>query len=121
MKARFQPQFALSTLLLGLVAAVTGCTNAPTRQSTLESSYASASTIADNTNPSHPVPLRTVAPLYPFDMKRAGNPGQVIVSCLVDAKGRVTDTEVESATDTAFIRPALDALAQWTFKPAMRD
>ncbi|HEY4299538.1 MAG TPA: energy transducer TonB [Candidatus Didemnitutus sp.] len=67
-----------------------------------------------------PVPVRTVAPRYPDDMRRDRASGVVTVSCTIDEKGNVTDPKVEKATNVAFSQPALDALRKWKFKPAKK-
>ena len=74
---------------------------------------------ADGTEP--PVPVRTVAPRFPEEMRRSGSPGLVTVSCLIDEKGNVTEPKVIKATNEAFSQPALEALAKWKFKPAKKD
>lgn len=67
-----------------------------------------------------PVPVRTVSPAYPEELRRAGIPGVVTVSCTIDEKGNVTDAKVIKTSNAAFSGPALDALARWKFKPARR-
>ena len=71
---------------------------------------------ADGTEP--PVPVRTVPPVFPEDMRRDGISGVVTVSILIDEKGNVTEPKVVKTTHEAFSQPALDALAKWKFKPA---
>jgi protein TonB len=68
-----------------------------------------------------PVPVRTVPPTYPYEMRREGVSGLVNVNCMIDEKGDVQDPKVEKATNDKFIQPALDALKKWKFKPAKRD
>lgn len=65
-----------------------------------------------------PVPVRTVAPVYPDEMRRLGTSGVVTVSILIDEKGNVNDPQVVKASNEAFSQPALDALVRWKFKPA---
>jgi protein TonB len=67
-----------------------------------------------------PVPVRMVPPSYPTEMRKERTGGVVTVSCVVDEKGQVTETEVIKATHQAFVQPALDALRKWRFKPAKR-
>jgi periplasmic protein TonB len=74
---------------------------------------------ADGTEP--PVPVRTVAPKFPEEMRRSGSAGLVTVSCLIDEKGNVTEPKVVKASNEAFAAPALEALAKWKFKPAKKD
>ncbi len=74
---------------------------------------------ADGMEP--PVPVRTVPPVFPDEMRRAGNAGLVTVSCLIDEKGNVTEPKVVKASNDAFSQPALEALKKWKFKPAKKD
>ncbi len=68
-----------------------------------------------------PVPVRTVAPDYPDELRREGISGVVMVKCTIDEQGNVTDVEVEKSTNGAFEKPALAALKKWRFKPARQD
>ena len=68
-----------------------------------------------------PVPVRTVAPEYPTQLKRDGVSGVVMVKCTIDVKGNVTETEVVKSSDAAFDEPAVAALKKWRFKPAQQD
>ena len=74
---------------------------------------------AEGTEP--PVPVRTVPPVYPDEMRRQGTSGVVTVSILIDEKGNVTEPKVVKTSHEAFSQPALDALARWKFKPAKQD
>jgi TonB family protein len=105
---------AADILILGLLATLAGCANAPLHHSTIE-----ASALPANIQP--PVPLNTVAPRYPDAMKRAGVDGTVTVYCLVDENGRVKEASVTNTTDRSFDGPAVEALWKWVFKPAQRD
>ncbi len=71
---------------------------------------------ADGVEP--PVPVRTVPPVFPEEMRRDGVSGVVTVSILIDEKGNVTEPKVVKASHEAFSQPALDALSKWKFKPA---
>jgi protein TonB len=68
-----------------------------------------------------PVPVRTIAPEYPHEMRRDGVSGIVTVRCTVDEKGDVVDPVVEKSTNREFEEPALSALKKWKFKPARQD
>jgi len=74
---------------------------------------------ADGTEP--PVPVRTVPPKFPEEMRRSGSAGLVTVNCLIDEKGNVTETKVVKASNDAFAEPALEALKKWKFKPAKKE
>lgn len=68
-----------------------------------------------------PVPVRTVPPKFPQEMRRDGVSGLVTVRCTIDEKGNVTDPQVERTTHEAFVPPALEALRKWKFKPATKQ
>lgn len=68
-----------------------------------------------------PVPVRTVAPEYPSELRREGIAGIVMVKCTVDEQGNVVSTEVVKSSHQAFEKPAIDALLKWKFKPARQD
>ena len=74
---------------------------------------------AEGTEP--PVPVRTVPPKFPEEMRRSGSAGLVTVNCLIDEKGNVTETKVVKASNDAFAEPALEALKKWKFKPAKKE
>lgn len=65
-----------------------------------------------------PVPIRTVAPVYPAALRDAGVPGLVSVVLVVDESGTVIASEVAKASREEFIQPSLDAIQAWKFKPA---
>jgi protein TonB len=44
-----------------------------------------------------------------------------MVLCTIDATGKVTEAEVQSSSRPEFEEPALEAVKQWTFKPATQD
>ena len=67
-----------------------------------------------------PRPLVQAPPTYPFELRRRKVEGSVSVFFVVDEDGRVVDPRVERATDPAFERPALEAVRQWRFEPAVR-
>jgi protein TonB len=68
-----------------------------------------------------PVPVRTVAPEYPNELRRDGVSGVVMVKCTIDEQGNVVDPTVEKSSNGAFEKPAIDALKKWKFKPAKQD
>lgn len=69
----------------------------------------------------NPVPVRTVAPEYPRDMKNQGISGLVMVKCTIDEQGNVADPEISKSSNEHFDKFALDALKKWKFKPARQD
>ncbi|PTX94362.1 energy transducer TonB [Opitutus sp. ER46] len=68
-----------------------------------------------------PVPVRTVQPTYPNDLRREGVMGVVVIKCVIDQQGNVTEPEVEKSSNAGFDRAALDAVKRWKFKPAKQD
>ena len=68
-----------------------------------------------------PVPVRTVAPDYPDELRRDGVSGLVMVECTIDEQGNVVEPAVEKSSNPAFEKPALAALKKWKFKPARQD
>ncbi len=68
-----------------------------------------------------PVPVRTVAPEYPVELRRDGVSGLVMVKCTINEQGDVVDPAVEKSSNGAFDQPALAALKKWKFKPAKQD
>ncbi len=68
-----------------------------------------------------PVPVRTVPPEYPAELRRDGVSGLVMVKCTIDEQGNVVDPQVEKSSNGAFEKPAVDALKKWKFKPAKQD
>jgi periplasmic protein TonB len=59
-------------------------------------------------------------PVYPFEMKRAGIPGEVVLRFIVDANGDVRDVEVVSSSQREFESPAVQAVLKWKFKPGKK-
>jgi protein TonB len=60
------------------------------------------------------------APLYPNEMRGKKVEGVVTLLFVVDASGKVSNPRVEKSTHPAFEKPALDALKQWKFEPAVK-
>lgn len=64
------------------------------------------------------VPVRTVAPQYPADLKRQGITGLVMVTFTVTAQGTVENPVVEKSPHPDFTREAIAAVRKWKFRPA---
>lgn len=60
-------------------------------------------------------------PIYPIEMRQKKQPGEVYLLFVVDAQGRVQNPRVEKSSDSAFEKPALEAVRQWKFEPAIRN
>ena len=65
--------------------------------------------------------ISSVTPIYPDTMRRSRLEGQVVIIFIVDENGLVRNARVESATNPAFFKPALDALRKWRFTPGIKD
>jgi len=68
-----------------------------------------------------PKELSTVTPEYPKAMRASGIGAIVVIDFTVDVTGKVVDPVVESSNNPAFEEPALQAILQWKYKPAMED
>jgi RNA polymerase sigma factor (sigma-70 family) len=67
-----------------------------------------------------PVPTYRPRPLYPYDMKRQGLSGQVVVRFIVNAQGTVEDPVAVHSTRSEFEASTLQAVSHWRFKPGRR-
>ncbi|GAB5558851.1 MAG: hypothetical protein SynsKO_04980 [Synoicihabitans sp.] len=69
----------------------------------------------------NPTPIHQPKPEYPFWMRRAAVSGRVLVSFLVDVKGRVRDPFVAESSHPGFRGAAIETIKKWKFRPATRD
>ena len=67
-----------------------------------------------------PRALMQVAAAYPSEMRARKAEGVVTVIFVVDETGRVVSPRVEKASHPEFEKPALEALRQWKFEPAIK-
>jgi protein TonB len=68
-----------------------------------------------------PVPVRTVAPEYPRELKDSGVSGIVTVKVTIDEQGNVSEADVVKSSNEGFDRFATAALKKWKFKPGKQD
>ena len=68
-----------------------------------------------------PVPVRTVAPTYPQELRSQGVNGLVMVTCTINEKGDVSEATVSKSSNEKFDEYATDAVKKWKFKPARED
>lgn len=61
------------------------------------------------------------APVYPFEAKRQGVRGEVVVEFTVDEEGRVRDPRVVSSSHGMFEEATLRAVAKWQFEAGRRN
>ena len=64
-----------------------------------------------------PVPRFQTAPVYPFEMRRNGTKGTVLVTFIVDNNGDVCDARVVRSSNPAFESSALETIYKWKFRP----
>jgi protein TonB len=67
-----------------------------------------------------PRALMQVAAAYPSEMRSRKVEGVVTVIFVVDENGRVVNPKVAKSTHPEFERPALEAVRQWKFEPAIK-
>ncbi|MFO1449417.1 MAG: TonB family protein [Opitutaceae bacterium] len=60
-------------------------------------------------------------PVYPFEMRRSGITGEVVVGFIVDSNGGVRDVYAIRSTQREFEPAALQAVAKWKFRPGRKD
>jgi periplasmic protein TonB len=62
-----------------------------------------------------------VQPQFPYEMKRQGITGKVVLGFIVDSQGYARDIYVVSSTHTEFEQPAIQALQKWKFRPGKKN
>lgn len=67
-----------------------------------------------------PAPKASSRPAYPFELRRDGIPGEVVVSFLVGANGEVTGVRATKSTQPEFESAAVEAIKKWKFTPGQR-
>ncbi len=65
-----------------------------------------------------PEGLYNAPPVYPQDLWLAGTTGKAEVAYVVDATGRVVNTQITEASDPKFGQALAAAVERWKFKPA---
>ncbi len=71
---------------------------------------------------SPPFPASKSQPIYPASLLKNGVGGKVLVSCTVDADGRVTNTAIKQSSGHSDLdKSAINAVSKWIFKPAMKE
>lgn len=84
----------------------------------LEASASQAFDLSEIDQP--PREILKTAPSYPAEMRSKKAEGLVTLIFIVNDLGRVTDPRVVNSTHPAFEKPALQAVRQWKFEPAVR-
>lgn len=68
-----------------------------------------------------PVPKFRAKPQYPFEMRRAGINGEVVVEFIVDTNGNVRNAFAVRSSQREFEQAAVQAVSKWTFKPGRKS
>jgi TonB family protein len=66
------------------------------------------------------VPIKRSPPEYPMAARQQNITGTVLLRAIISTDGRVIDTKYVSGP-SEFVRPSVDALKQWRFKPTLVD
>lgn len=67
-----------------------------------------------------PIPKFRAKPQYPFEMRRAGINGEVVVEFIVDTNGNVRNAFAVRSTQRDFEQAAVQAVSKWTFRPGRK-
>lgn len=68
-----------------------------------------------------PQPRFQARPQYPFDMRRAGISGEVVVALVVDANGDVSNADAVRSSRAEFEAAAVQAVSKWKFRPGNKN
>jgi periplasmic protein TonB len=68
-----------------------------------------------------PEPKYRVEPQYPFEMRRAGVTGDVVVDFIVDTNGNVMNAYAARSSQREFEANAVTAVSKWKFKPGRKN
>ena len=73
-----------------------------------------------NTLDQKPMPRVQIQPQYPFEMRRAGIEGEVVVEFIVDTNGDVRNPFIVRSTQREFESAAIQAVSKWKFRPGRK-
>jgi TonB family protein len=68
-----------------------------------------------------PKPKFQARPRYPFEMRRRGIAGEVVVDLIVDDKGDVINARVASSSREEFEAAAVQAISKWKYFPGQKN
>lgn len=70
---------------------------------------------------SPPTPVSKTQPTYPSSLLKKGVGGKVLITCTVDATGRVISTTIkQSSGQPELDKAAINAVNKWKFKPGVK-
>jgi periplasmic protein TonB len=67
-----------------------------------------------------PTPRFQAKPVYPFEMRRSGITGEVLVGFIVDSNGDVREAYAIRSTQREFEQAAIQAVSKWKFRPGRK-
>ena len=67
-----------------------------------------------------PIPRYQAKPVYPFEMRRAGIAGDVLVDFIVDSNGEVKAAYAAKSSQHEFEAAAVSAVSKWKFAPGRK-
>lgn len=67
-----------------------------------------------------PMPKFRAKPQYPFEMRRAGINGEVVVEFIVDTNGDVRNAFAVRSSQRDFEQAAVQAVSKWKFRPGRK-
>jgi TonB family protein len=67
------------------------------------------------------VPAQKIRAVYPAELTANALEGRVKVNCRINNRGQVVSAEIVESSHPAFSEPALAAVRQWKFDPAVKD
>ena len=68
-----------------------------------------------------PAPKYRGQPIYPFEMRRAGVSGEVLVAFIVTSNGDVVEATAIKSTQREFEAAAVQAVSKWKFRPGRKS
>lgn len=68
-----------------------------------------------------PTPRFQARPRYPFEMRRSGIAGEVVVEFIVDDRGEVVNARAVRSSREEFEFAALEAVSRWRFRAGVKD
>jgi protein TonB len=68
-----------------------------------------------------PVARFQARPQYPFEMRRAGIAGEVLVDFIVDSNGDVRNAYAVRSSQREFEAAAVQAVSKWKFRPGKKS
>lgn len=67
------------------------------------------------------VRTKYVEPVYPENLLKTERQGNVLLAGRIDAKGQIGDLRLVATSNNGLVKPAIEAVEQWRFRPATKD